>query len=209
MASGLGVSNHIAKLNDEAVRDIRTSRLSFTALAKVYGVSIQSVHAAATGQTWGHIDTPLRSVSKTLKERILEKVQFDTNGGCWLWTGRKSHTQDRGVIKIDRKNVYASRASFEAFTGRAPEGGHVCHKCDVSMCVNPDHLYLGDPATNARDRVVRGRCSTTGGGSRKLSPAQVEEMLSLVRGGVSAKRAAAAFGVGTATLRYWKRKTSA
>lgn len=207
--SNPGVSNHISKLNDEAVRDIRMSRLSFTALAKAYDVSIQTVHAAATGQTWGHIDTPIRSGRKTLRDRILEKVEFDTNGGCWLWTGRKSQTQDRGVIRIDGKGTNASRAAFEAFTGIAPEGGHVCHKCDVSMCVNPDHLYLGDPATNARDRVVRGRCSTTGGGTRKLSPAQVEGMLSLVRDGVSAKRAAAAFGVGTATLRYWKRKKAA
>lgn len=206
--SNPGVSNHISKLNDEAVRDIRTSRLSFTALAKAYDVSIQTVHAAATGQTWGHIDTPIRSGRKTLRDRILEKVEFDTNGGCWLWTGRKSQTQDRGVIRIDGKGTNASRAAFEAFTGIAPEGGHVCHKCDVSLCVNPDHLYLGDAASNARDKVDRGRCSTTGGGAPKLSPAQVEEMLALVRSGVSARQAATAFGIDPSSVRYWQRKTA-
>ena len=38
-----------------------------------------------------------------------------------------------------------------------PKGALVCHHCDNKACVNPDHLYVGDRHTNARDSVARGR----------------------------------------------------
>ena len=157
--SRLGAENNAAKMTADSVRDIRTSRLGLAALAKKYGVSAQTVHEAGTGKTWGHVDTPVRSWSKSLTERILEKVEFDTNGGCWLWAGRRNKTHDRGVIKIDEKSVNAARAAFEAFHDIAPGKAHVCHKCDVSLCVNPEHLYLGDAKSNARDRSLRSTLS--------------------------------------------------
>lgn len=32
----------------------------------------------------------------------------------------------------------------------------VCHRCDVHMCVNPEHLYLGEGHSNQTDRYARG-----------------------------------------------------
>jgi hypothetical protein len=51
----------------------------------------------------------------------------------------------------------AHRVAYELAVGPIPEGKHICHTCDTPACVNPKHLYVGDPATNGRDRAARGR----------------------------------------------------
>jgi hypothetical protein len=48
---------------------------------------------------------------------------------------------------------------YEECFGEIPDGLVVRHKCDVPMCINPEHLELGTPKENAIDKVVRGRSS--------------------------------------------------
>jgi hypothetical protein len=55
------------------------------------------------------------------------------------------------------KQISAHRAAWALVHGSIPDGAHVLHHCDVRNCVNPNHLYLGTPSDNMRDRADRGR----------------------------------------------------
>ena len=91
----------------------------------------------------------------TTRERFMEKVDMDGPGGCWLWTG---YTSGKGYGLWDGgESRRAHRQSYELHCGGIPTGLCVLHRCDVRLCVNPDHLFLGTRSDNNRDMVAKGR----------------------------------------------------
>jgi hypothetical protein len=88
--------------------------------------------------------------------------------GCWNWTGGQNGN-GYGLFKISltRKNMTAHRMSYTLANGKIPDGQWVLHKCDNRVCVNPDHLFLGDAAANVADMDAKGR--------RKNSPQKHEQ----------------------------------
>jgi hypothetical protein len=46
---------------------------------------------------------------------------------------------------------------WEIATGPIPDGLYVLHRCDNPPCFNPDHLFLGTPMDNMRDKMAKGR----------------------------------------------------
>jgi hypothetical protein len=85
---------------------------------------------------------------------------------CWLWTGPKWNTAPKmnyGSLYCGRdtfcKHIrkLAHRISWEIHNGPIPNGLLVLHHCDVTLCVRPDHLFLGTTKDNAQDRQRKGR----------------------------------------------------
>lgn len=78
-------------------------------------------------------------------------------GRCWPWTGCV-HPKGYGrFVNEKAKADWAHRCAWRLWRGEIPKGLLVLHKCDNPGCINPDHLYLGTDADNARDRDARGR----------------------------------------------------
>lgn len=85
-------------------------------------------------------------------QEFLERVEPIPESGCWIWLGG-NHANGYGGFNLDGKKDYAHRAAYRLFVGEIPEGKIVCHKCDVKMCVNPAHLYVGTYFDNSMDMV--------------------------------------------------------
>jgi len=100
-----------------------------------------------------------------ISERFWAKVNKDAPNGCWEWHSSLTgggygaffvHHPDK------REIVRAHRFSWELANGSIPNGLWVLHKCDNRICVNPDHLFLGNRSDNMIDCARKGRLSVIG-----------------------------------------------
>lgn len=76
---------------------------------------------------------------------------------CVLHAGPPSARDGYGRVYRSGKTIDAHRDAYERANGPIPEGMVVRHKCNVRLCINPEHLVLGTVAQNADDRTKAGR----------------------------------------------------
>lgn len=92
------------------------------------------------------------------------ETKFDKVDGCWMWKGAPKKTGG-GYAQFYYRGTYelAHRMSWAFYRNRGelPRGACVLHKCDVRLCVNPNHLFLGTQQDNVADMVSKGRHGAT------------------------------------------------
>lgn len=112
----------------------------------------------------------------SFEDRLMRMVEYDTNGGCWIWSG--NWTRGYGSITKDGRQKSTHRASYEFYKGPIPSGLHILHSCDVRACVNPNHLRAGTQSENIMEAYDRNRIPPNH--LRVLTEDQVREIKKLL-----------------------------
>ena len=137
---------------------------------------------------------------RSLGERFWSKATLNPSTGCIEWTSYKNK-DGYGSFWFDGRMVAAHRVAYAMANGMklVPSGRFagrpvICHRCDNPSCVNPNHLFLGTDADNARDRNAKGRGHI--GGAPKISGGTVAEIrLAYASGDKSQRELAQEFGL--------------
>lgn len=126
--------------------------------------------------------------------------RLNKTGDCWLWTGAVS--AGYGVSHLAGRTQGAHRVAWIEANGPIPDGLYVCHRCDVKLCCNPDHLFLGTATENMADASAKGRLAVGGrNGGAKLTAEDVVAIRSrYAAGGVLQRELAVEFGVHRLTV---------
>lgn len=85
--------------------------------------------------------------------------QVHKTSGCWEWRGMRDSRNRYGLFFVANGMTRISAHRFSwLIAGRSiPQGLYVCHHCDNTICVNPDHLFVGTQKDNMQDCVQKGR----------------------------------------------------
>jgi len=104
------------------------------------------------------------------KREHLNRKTIKQEDGCHIWTGQITGS-GYGRIEFShypgRYRARTHRVAYELAHGPIPEGMLVCHTCDVRLCCNPKHLFLGTYADNYHDMVAKGRSRGKGNSAVK------------------------------------------
>ena len=125
--------------------------------------------------------------------RFWRWVEYEPNTGCWLWSG----AQTKGYGKISKGDYLTAHRSSWALHFGDPGGMIVCHKCDVPLCVNPDHLFLGTHQDNTQDMIQKGRQRFL---EKTFSHEEAAAIAVMARGYGGVVRVAAELGVSISTV---------
>lgn len=90
-----------------------------------------------------------------IKEILLKKRRIE--GECWIWTGAKGRYGMLGCKSLGFRTQTVHRLSAMIFLGFDLRSNlQVNHKCNKTLCFNPEHLYIGTQSANIADSYRAG-----------------------------------------------------
>jgi hypothetical protein len=100
-----------------------------------------------------------------------------TDRGCFEVISHRPNNSGYPFVSVNGIKKGAHRFIWEECFGDIPEGMNVCHHCDNPLCVNPEHLFVGNDTDNLMDMALKGR-STRGekDAMSKLSAMDVKDI---------------------------------
>ena len=110
-------------------------------------------------------------------ETFWNKVDVKSKQECWNWLG----SLDRygyGKVKIGDRVYISHRVAYSLGNGvEFPSSDqHVLHKCDNSMCCNPNHFFIGTHADNMKDMSRKGRRGKAKNFSHKMNQQKADQL---------------------------------
>lgn len=131
---------------------------------------------------------------------VLINTHF-TETGCMEWKGAVNKD---GYAACNAYGLFRSQALHREVhrlcNGESPKV--VMHTCDNPKCINPKHLVSGTPATNLRDKLIKGRqAKGEKNGRAKLNTAKVLALREMQKTqGATYKELSDYFGVSVSTV---------
>lgn len=98
-------------------------------------------------RTIPQVEALVDKIQRSPWERLFAKRVVDLEDN-WLWTGSRTKEDGYGRIRYEGRMQCTHRMAWELTNGPIPPGLKVLHRCDVPLCFNPDHLFLGTQQTN-------------------------------------------------------------
>lgn len=144
---------------------------------------------------------PMPLLSDQDIERFWNKVSA-SDSGCWIWLG---HAADKryGFFKVNNQSYIASRIAYYIEYDIDPGNKLVCHECNNTFCVNPEHLYLDNQSGNMKKAYDENRKSNKGENHpcSRLNELQVKQIKTLLlTTEMTHKEIAQEFGVSKSTI---------
>ena len=115
-------------------------------------------------------------------QSFLLKVGLPDKNDCMEWLGKfNPNGYGKGQFKVGDYTYFgAHRVAYFVANGDFNRSKCVCHHCDNTKCVNPEHLFLGTNAENSADMVRKGRQNNPWAG-RKHKPETILKMKAFIK----------------------------
>ena len=149
-------------------------------------------------------------VRGTMEDRFWAKVDRRSEDECWEW---QASLDSRGYGNFGVPNEAgryvmqrAHRVAWELTNG--PLQGslqHLCHTCDNRKCVNPKHLFVGNPKINMADCVAKGRLNDRGGENNPRAKLTADDVRAIRASTEPLSALAAKYGVAKSVVGYARR----